>query len=392
MRITFLIPNDNLSGGIRVIAIYAKLLQARGHQVMVVGNRPASISTREHLRALRHGRWRELQREVCASREPGHIALSGVRHRVLERHRPIVAGDVPDADVLVSTWWETALWMHAMPAAKGRKVHLIQGYEVWWGGPSDHARVHDALRLPNRKIAISTGLKRDIERELGDLGIDVVNNAVDRAQFNAPARARSRQPTVGFIYSNDPIKGADRYAKIIDRARRQIPELRVLAFGSQVPTADMPLPAETEFHYRPPQHALAGLYARCDAWLFASRIDSFGLPVLESMACRTPVVGVPIGAAPELLGDGCGTLVDAADEEALPSAMADALVGLLRQPAQTWRAMSERAHVRAHAYSWEDAVERFESLVAHPAAYAKHQRTGEPACAASEMMLASATA
>ena len=115
--------------------------------------------------------------------------------------------DVPDGDVLIGTWWETAVWMHAMPAAKGRKVHLIQGYEVWWGGPADHARVHDALRLPNRKIAISTGLKREIEDALGDLGIEVVNNAVDQVQFSAPERERGTPPTVGFIYANDPIKG-----------------------------------------------------------------------------------------------------------------------------------------------------------------------------------------
>jgi glycosyltransferase involved in cell wall biosynthesis len=387
MRITILTPADNLTGGTRVIALYAKLLQARGHEVLVVSNRPAPRTVREHLRALKHGRWRELQREICASREPGHIALAGVPHRVLERHRPIVASDVPDGDVLVGTWWETAVWMHAMPAAKGRKVHLIQGYEVWWGGPADHARVHDALRLPNRKIAISTGLKREIDDALGDLGIEVVNNAVDQVQFSAPERERGTPPTVGFIYANDPIKGADRCAKIIELARRHVPELRVLAFGAQLPTPDMPLPAGTEFHHRPSQHALAGLYARCDAWLFASRIDSFGLPILESMACRTPVVGIPIGAAPEFLTDGCGMLVDAASEEALPAAMADALISLLHGPAQAWRAMSERAYARAHAYSWEDAVERFESLVAHPAAHAKHQRIGGGTCGTTEMIL-----
>ena len=48
---------------------------------------------------------------------------------------------------------------------------------------------------------------------------------------------------------------------------------------------------------------------------------------------------------------------------------------------------TERAYARAHAYSWEDAVERFESLVAHPAAHAKHQRIGGGTCGTTEMIL-----
>lgn len=364
MRITFLTPADNLTGGTRVVAIYAKLLQARGHEVHVVSNAPAPTTLRQRLRALRHGRWQELQGQIRASREPGHIALSGVSHRVLERHRPIVAADLPDADVLIATWWETAVWMHAMPAEKGRKVHLIQGYEIWWGGPEVCARVHAALRLPNRKVAISAGLKRDIEGELGDLGIAVIPNAVDHQQFDAPGRNLGAPPTVGFIYADDPIKGADRCLKVIELARRKLPALRVLAFGALPPSAELPLPEGAEYHHRPAQQALAGLYARCDAWLFASRIDSFGLPILEAMACRTPVVGLPIGAAPDFLTDGAGLLVAPPSEEALPEAMADALVKLLSGPPEAWRQMSDRAHARAHAYSWEDAVERFEASIA----------------------------
>ena len=30
------------------------------------------------------------------------------------------------------------------------------------------------------------------------------------------------------------------------------------------------------------------LYGGCDAWLFATRNEGFGLPILEAMACRTP--------------------------------------------------------------------------------------------------------
>ena len=36
MRVTFVIPNDGMTGGIKVVAIYADRLARRGHEVLVI--------------------------------------------------------------------------------------------------------------------------------------------------------------------------------------------------------------------------------------------------------------------------------------------------------------------------------------------------------------------
>ena len=361
MRITFLSPYDNLTGGTRVVATYARLLQERGHQVLVVCNVPGRTGVCDAMRLLRQRNWETLRQRYFP--RPGHIALSGVPMRWLERHRPIVASDLPDADVVVATWWETAVWMHDLPASKGAHVHLVQGYEIW-GGPEQRDRVHAALRLPNRKVAISKALKQEIEGVLGDLDMAVVSNAVDLELFDAPPRQRQQPPTVGFIFAQIPIKGADRCLRAIALARQQVPDLRVLAFGAQQPNQECTLPPGTDFTYRPVQTLIPGLYTRCDIWLFASRIDSFGLPILEAMACRTPVIGVPVGAAPEFLQQGGGVLLsDTSDDDALCREMAEAIVRLCRMPAEQWQAMSDAAHEQSHRYSWQDAVELLEGLL-----------------------------
>ena len=351
MRITFLLPSDNLTGGNRVVAIYAQQLMARGHQVLVVTCAPDRLSPHEMVRAALKHDWQSLRNHGKA--QAGHIQQSGVAHKVLERPRAITATDVPDADFIVATWWETALWMHGMPASKGRKVHLIQGYEVWLA-PQAVAQVHAALQLPNLKIAISSDLKQTIEEKLGDLGITVIPNAVDLIQFNAPPRAKQDPPTVGFVYAIAAIKGADICSRACELARRHVPQLKVVAFGADQPSVEVPLPGDTEFFYRPKQTELKQIYARCDAWLFGSRLDSFGLPILEAMACRTPVIAVPIGAAPDLLGDGTGVLV--AKES--PEEMAAAIVALCGQTPSQWLQRSDRAYNKAHSYSWEDAATR----------------------------------
>ncbi|MBB2487060.1 glycosyltransferase family 4 protein [Mitsuaria sp. WAJ17] len=344
MKITFLTPSDNLSGGTRVIAAHARALLELGHEVLVVSNAPERLHWAD--------RWR---REWCSGHSPtpaatqGHIALSGVPHRVLERHRPIVADDLPDADIVVATWWETAVWMHALPRAKGANVHLIQGYETWVAGT--HERVHAALRLPNHKVVISGALACELERAVGPLPLRVVPNAVDLQLFDAAPRGRQPRPTVGFTYASAAMKGSDLALAALSRLRTRCPDLQVLALGEDPPQRQLPLPPGALHHRRPPQEALPGLYAACDAWLFSSRRDSFGLPMLEAMACRTPVVAVDVGAAAELLATGGGVLVPRDDEVALAQGLEQLLLG----SDAAWLRFSHRAHARAHAYSWQDA-------------------------------------
>lgn len=343
MRFTFLLPSDNFTGGTRVIAVYASELQKLGHEVLVVTCAPDPLPWRDRVRAFFV--------VAQASGPLGHIALSGVPHRVMDRLGPITESDVPDADVVVATWWETAVWMHAFGVEKGRKIHLIQGYEAWFG-PQVLPQLHEALRLPNTKLAISRGLAHSIEAELGPLNIHVVANAVDLQQFHAPARERNRPPRVGFIYAHAAIKGSDICIEACALASQHLPDLEVLAFGTEVVSAKLPLPAGAQYFYRPAQQDLRLHYASCDYWLFGSRLDSFGLPILESMACRTPVIGVPIGAAPDLIAQGGGVLVDSESAKS----MADAIVQLCQSTDAHWKAMSDAAHLTAHAYSWTDAA------------------------------------
>lgn len=358
MKFTFLLPTDNLTGGARVVAVYARELQALGHEVLVVTCAPDQPHWRDRLTRVLGGARR-------AQPRPGHIALAGVPHRITRQPAFIGADDVPDGDVVVATWWQTAEWMDALPASKGRKVHLIQGYETWCG-PALVPRVHAALRLPNVKVAISRSLKEMIEMELGPLGIEVIPNAVDRRQFDAAPRGRQAVPTVGFVYAQAYFKGADVCIRACELARQRLPQLRVVAFGADAPSPQLPLPAGADYSFRPSQDALRTLYSACDAWLFGSRLDSFGLPVVEAMACRTPVIAVPTGAAPDLLANGGGAIV--APES--PEAMADAIVQFCTQPYEEWRRQSDIAHRVAHRHDWGAAARRLEALTCGEAAIA----------------------
>lgn len=91
-------------------------------------------------------------------------------------------------------------------------------------------------------------------------------------------------------------------------------------------------------------------YRGASALVFTSRHEGFGLPLVEAMACGTPVVAFANSSVPEVVGDG-GVLVADGDV----AAMADALAGLLRDAAR-WRDASDRAIERSRAFSWGRAA------------------------------------
>lgn len=67
-------------------------------------------------------------------------------------------------------------------------------------------------------------------------------------------------------------------------------------------------------------HDLPALYTAAECTIAASLYEGFGFPVLESMACGTPVITAAISSLPEVAGD-AALLVDPYDVEALAAAM-----------------------------------------------------------------------
>ena len=353
MKITFIIPRADTSGGVRVVSIYAKRLHDLGHQVVVVSRPNRTPTVRERIRSWATGR----PLPYAARRVPSLLEGLGVDHRQISSHRPITAADVPDADVVVATWWETAEWVGEYPASKGAKVYFIQHHEVHEGLPAD--RVDTTWRLPMHKIVIANWLADLSRQRFGDGDYSLVPNSVDLEQFRAPARMKQSTPTLGVMYSHVPFKGCDISLKAFKLAKRHVPGLKLVSFGNRAPTTSLPLPAGSEFVCQPPQDSIREIYAKADAWLFASRSEGFGLPILEAMACRTPVIATPAGAAPDLISQGGGILVPPED----PAAMAAAIERVVAMNEADWQALSTRAYETAAGYTWDDATKLFESAL-----------------------------
>lgn len=353
MKISFVLPTVGMSGGIKVVAIYAKMLAEKGHDVVLVSPPPQQAGFFKKVKSVLKGSgWPQ------AKPRKSHLDGLGLNHQVLETYRPVTDKDLPDADIVVASWWETAEWVNALGNRKGAKVYFIQHHEVFDFLPVERAKA--TYQLPLHKIVIAKWLLDIMNHQYGDHHVDLVPNSVDRQQFYAEPRGKQPVPTIGFLFAYADFKGVDITLKAIQKLKVTIPDLRVISFGSFKPD-DFPHWDNTiEFHYSPAQDNIRNLYAQCDVWMTASRTEGFNLPAMEAMACRTPIVSTKAGwpmEAIESFENGVLTEVDDVD------ALAKGAEWVLSLNESDWKALSLRAYETLAESSWAHSSELFENAL-----------------------------
>jgi glycosyltransferase involved in cell wall biosynthesis len=234
-------------------------------------------------------------------------------------------------------------------------------------GPKDRlvfrTVVPRAARKAARLIAVSERTKADLVELYGIAPdrITVAHHGIDPAFVPANVREplNPRPPSrvpgtvevpggpndayalfVGSIQARkDPLAAADAAAAA---------GLRLVVAG---PTRDRELARElerrgAELRGYLDMPALADLYRGATCLVLPSRYEGFGLPVLEAMACGTPVVAAPEPALREVAGD--------AALYAEPAQLADAL----RQAVREHDRLAAAGLERAKAFSWRETARR----------------------------------
>lgn len=108
-----------------------------------------------------------------------------------------------------------------------------------------------------------------------------------------------------------------------------------------------------------PEQRLPSLYRGALAMVFPSLYEGFGLPVLEAMACGTPVVTANVTAMPEVAGD-AALLVDPTSVDQIAEAIERVVSDRsLRE------VLRERGIIRAAEFSWATTTSRVHKLIAY---------------------------
>jgi len=101
-----------------------------------------------------------------------------------------------------------------------------------------------------------------------------------------------------------------------------------------------------------PQEEMPHLYSLAQALVFPSFSESFGIPLVEAMACGCPVVTSTGGSCPEIVGD-AALVVDPSDVEELSRS-----ITTLLSDRQTRQNLSEKGFTRAREFSWTQSAKK----------------------------------
>ena len=258
-------------------------------------------------------------------------------------------------------------------SARGHNGDVINTGLVWYAA----MRPFDAFLVPTNSVKDLYSRfvwDKDIFHTI-PLGVDTnkfyplekqkAKNEIAK-MLNKPEIATS--PVVGFFSRFQPEKGAGIYIKIA----KLLPNV---CFLMTAPTlniyAHQELPPNLIYAPQQPRDQLARFLNAFDVYCFPSMVgeETFGLALLETMACGIPPVVPKLDGLPEVVGD-AGIVVTAQtyDDEigsfagtVSPSVMADAVNTLLTDE-RTRLALGQKARERALTFTWDKTAQNVIAL------------------------------
>ena len=291
------------------------------------------------------------------------IVLAGMREKIDLLHGPYWSNPL---------WspWPTVVTVHdviqfVLPEYAWRKIS-----RVYFGLVSAGARRAQAV------ITVSECSKQDIMKILG-LGperIHVIGNAVDASLYPVRdawllANVRERYGIAprfvlyfgGFDMRKNVPRLIEAYARLPEVLRREY-QLVIAGRYQHLGHPLYPDPRQTVrrlgldgnviFTGQIREQDKAPLYSAATVFAFPSLYEGFGMPVLEAMACGTPVVTSNVSALPEVAGD-AGLLVNPYE----PAAISEALAELLESAARR-DDLARRGLERARRFTWPLVAEQ----------------------------------
>lgn len=219
-------------------------------------------------------------------------------------------------------------------------------------------------------IANSISNRDDIVRFLNVAAerVVIIHEAVDKRRFRCDLdpdgvkkilRARGvKSPYILNVSSFWPYKNQVRlvkaYASLVQK--HHIPHQLVLVGAGDQPeylaqvhqtVSSLGLEARVHFVGYLPHSEIVPLYYGAEVFVYPSLFETFGLTLLEAMACGTPIISSDRGSLPEILGD-AGLLLDPQQ----PTEIADAIMRVISDEALR-SALVQKGARRVDDFSWE---------------------------------------
>jgi glycosyltransferase involved in cell wall biosynthesis len=358
LKINFILPfySSRPIGGLKVAYEYANHLAFRGHAVTVIHPRfmrnidryrdplrsiqTVAINARNVLAPRSGLRWQKLNKDV----------------RMLHVSEP-TAQNVPDADFVFATAWQTAEYVVDYPKAKGQQLYIVMDFEPWIASAET---LEDTWRLPLRKITISKWLYSQVSQiERDDSKLVNIPIGIDLAVYREMVGIRQRPNRVAMFYSSAPSKNSTCGLAAIEKCKSLHPDLEATFFGSNSRRRPRGIPNWIVYRGNVSQAELVQIYNSARVFVSSSLAEGFGLPGAEAMACGCAVASTDCGGNREYASHDVNALLSpAGDAEAL----ADNIARLLSNEALRVE-IAERGRRMIQDFTWERSTNHLEEFL-----------------------------
>ena len=273
----------------------------------------------------------DLQPDVIEAGDPYRLAWAALDAADM-LHVPAIAFCHSNLELLAASFAGARLAGAAARAARRYARRLYSRFDLVLA-PSEAMRLH----------LLDWGVERVAAQPLG----------VDTQVFHAARASPMWRNQLGLPPATRLLVYAGRFAPekhldVLAQAVRRLGApymLLAVGAGPTPPSGDRVI---VQPHLSDPM-ALARVLASADAFVHAGDQETFGLSVLEAMACGTPVVARAAEGLAELVDDSVGAAV----HDNRPDSYAQAIAGLF---AHDRNGPSRRARERAESYDWNQML------------------------------------
>jgi len=233
-----------------------------------------------------------------------------------------------------------------------------------------------AVKTAKRIIAVSECTKKDIIKyyKVEEKNIEIIYLApeesykqiTDKSRLNGVKSkygiSKNFLLHVGVVHAR---RNIERLLKVFGRLRGEGFDIQLVLVGSLMvrkmirKTIDLNhyikelgLEGEVIHIDYVPDEDLVCLYNAAKLFVYPSLYEGFGLPLVEAMACGTPVIASNVSSIPEVVGD-AGILFDPYNEEEILDS-----IKIVLNDKSTWEALSIKGLNRAKQFSWSRAAKQ----------------------------------
>ena len=326
LQYNWLFPPHPLTGGrANICRYFSKFLALKGHEVIVLTTKCKGIPSqtfKDNFRVIRIGvyysgnRFMDYVRKVIQQ----FIDYLWLRNNLKEFH--IFHVHAPTYGVTFKTFWKKryrAIFKGWIKAAKKVNVPVIvqfhgmmdeQNINLVENYLSDSSQADLIITVchETRSKLIKLGLRKEIV---------VIPNGIDLELFNPEKYPQKERNDFVILYASgkNKAKGFTYLIEARNKLKKDIPNLKLILLGrgfKKVPYNKMPM-----------------YISRADVVVLPSLSEGFGLPLIEGMAMKKPVIGTNVGGIKEIIRNNeTGFLVPPANVDKL----AEAILTLYKNP------------------------------------------------------------